>query len=37
VRMLESSLGREDVRVTLVAVSVRADAAIATPLAVSLT
>ncbi|HYT25338.1 MAG TPA: sensor histidine kinase [Actinomycetota bacterium] len=37
VRMLESSLGREDVRVTLVAGSVRADAAIATPLAVALT
>jgi two-component system, sensor histidine kinase PdtaS len=34
VRMLESSLGREDVRVTLSAGSVRVDAAVATPLAV---
>jgi two-component sensor histidine kinase len=34
VRMLESSLGREDVRVSLSAGSVRVDAAVATPLAV---
>jgi two-component system, sensor histidine kinase PdtaS len=37
VRMLESSLGREDVRVALVTGSVRVDAAVATPLAVVLT
>jgi two-component sensor histidine kinase len=36
VRMLESSLGREDVRITLAAGSVRVDAAVATPLAVVL-
>jgi len=34
VRMLESSLGREDVRVSLATGSVRVDAAVATPLAV---
>jgi two-component sensor histidine kinase len=36
VRMLEGSLGREDVRIRLDAASVRVDAAIATPLAVAL-
>ena len=36
VRMLESSLGREDVRIILNAGSVRVDAAVATPLAVVL-
>jgi two-component system, sensor histidine kinase PdtaS len=36
VRMLESSLGREDVRITLATGSVRVDAAVATPLAVVL-
>ncbi len=36
VRMLESSVGREDVRITLAAGSVRVDAAVATPLAVVL-
>jgi len=37
VRMLESSLGREEVRIALAAGSVRVDAAVATPLAVVLT
>jgi hypothetical protein len=37
VRMLESSLGREDVRIALSAGSVRVDAAVATPFAVVLT
>jgi two-component sensor histidine kinase len=36
VRMLEGSLGREDVRIILNAESVRVDAAVATPLAVVL-
>src|SRR5919197_839141 len=36
VRMLEGSLGREDVRIRLQAASVRVDAAVATPLAVAL-
>ena len=36
VRMLEGSLGREDVRIRLRAASVRVDAAVATPLAVVL-
>ena len=36
VRMLESSVGREDVRISLAAGSVRVDAAVATPLAVVL-
>jgi two-component system, sensor histidine kinase PdtaS len=36
VRMLEGSLGREDVRIRLQVASVRVDAAVATPLAVAL-